>query len=76
MFPVSRATPLITVLDSHPHTLAFLATINLPDHHQQGARHHPGVTRFGQSGSVRDVYRSHGIDTDSIVRAGLDLANR
>ena len=33
-----------------------------------------GVTRFGQSGSLEDVYRYHGIDADSIVRAGLDVA--
>ena len=33
-----------------------------------------GVTRFGQSGSTEDVYRYHGIDADSIVRAALDLA--
>jgi pyruvate dehydrogenase E1 component len=68
VFPRSRATPLVTVLDGHPHTLAFLATIN----------HVPssslGVTRFGQSGSLEDVYRYHGIDVDSIVRAGLNVA--
>lgn len=28
---------------------------------------------FGQSGSLEDVYRHHGLDTDSIVRAALDL---
>ena len=28
VFPASRATPLVTVLDGHPHTLAFLSTIN------------------------------------------------
>jgi pyruvate dehydrogenase E1 component len=32
-----------------------------------------GVTEFGQSGSIEDVYRYHGLDTDSVVRAGLDL---
>jgi pyruvate dehydrogenase E1 component len=68
VFPASRATPLVTVLDGHPHTLAFLATIN----------HVPvstlGVTRFGQSGDLAEVYRYHQIDTDSIVRAALDLS--
>ena len=29
---------------------------------------------FGQSGALEDVYRYHGIDTDSIVRAALDLS--
>jgi len=70
VFPSSRTTPLVTVLDGHPHTLAFLATIN------QVPSINLGVTRFGQSGSIQDVYRYHGIDTDSIVRAGADLAGR
>ncbi|NIY63745.1 transketolase-like TK C-terminal-containing protein [Streptomyces malaysiensis] len=69
VFPADRATPLVTVLDGHPHTLAFLSTI----------RNTPvttlGVTRFGQSGSIEDVYRYHGIDTDSIVAAALDLVD-
>ena len=69
VFPAARATPLVTVLDGHPHTLAFLATVN------RVACTTLGVTRFGQSGSLEDVYRYHGIDADSIVRAGLDVAN-
>lgn len=67
VFPAERATPLVTVLDGHPHTLSFLATIN------RVATSALGVTRFGQSGSLEDVYHHHGIDTDSIVRAALDI---
>jgi len=67
IFPADRAAPLVTVLDGHPHTLAFLATIN------QVKTTALGVTRFGQSGSLEDVYRYHAIDTDSIIRAALDL---
>jgi pyruvate dehydrogenase E1 component len=59
--------PLVTVLDGHPHTLSFLATIN------RVATTALGVTRFGQSGSIEDVYRYHGLDADAIVRAALDL---
>ncbi|WP_436764260.1 transketolase-like TK C-terminal-containing protein [Streptosporangium sp. V21-05] len=66
-FPASRATPLVTVLDGHPHTLAFLGGI------QRVPLRTLGVTDFGQSGSLEDVYRHHGVDTDSIVRAALDL---
>ncbi|MGX6601003.1 transketolase-like TK C-terminal-containing protein [Micromonosporaceae bacterium Da 78-11] len=66
-FPADRAAPLLTVLDGHPHTLAFLAGV-----HRVPARH-LGVTGFGQSGGLQDVYRYHQIDTDSLVRAGLDL---
>jgi pyruvate dehydrogenase E1 component len=66
-FPARRATPLVTVLDGHPHALAFLPSIN-------GVRGTAlGVTRFGQSGGLDEVYRYHGIDVDSIVRAALDV---
>ena len=68
-FPATRAAPLVTVLDGHPHTLAFLATINRVPHAALG------VARFGQSGSIEDLYRDNGIDTDSIIRAALDLAS-
>ena len=67
VFPAARATPLVTVLDGHPHTLSFLATINRVPHAALG------VAQFGQSGSIEDVYRYNGIDTDSIIRAALDL---
>ena len=66
-FPAARATPLVTVLDGHPHTLAFLATVNRVPHAALG------VAQFGQSGSIEDLYRYNGIDTDSIIRAALDL---
>lgn len=69
VFPARRATPLVTVLDGHPHTLSFLATIN------RVATTALGVTRFGQSGSIEDVYRHHGLDADSIVSAALDLTD-
>ena len=59
---------MVTVLDGHPHTLAFLATTN------QVPSVTLGVTSFGQSGSLDDVYRYHGIDADSIVSAALDAA--
>ena len=66
-FPATRSTPMVTVLDGHPHTLAFLAGINRVPSVALG------VTRFGQVGSLQDVYKYHGIDTDAIVRAALDV---
>ncbi|BFU45327.1 transketolase-like TK C-terminal-containing protein [Krasilnikovia sp. MM14-A1004] len=66
-FPARRSSPLVTVLDGHPHTLAFLAGI------RQVRATHLGVTTFGQSGDLESVYRHHGLDTDSIVGAALDL---
>jgi pyruvate dehydrogenase E1 component len=68
-FPAERATPLVTVLDGHPHTLAFLAGVRgVPAAHL-------GVTRFGQSGDLESVYRYHGLDTESVVGAALDLVD-
>ncbi|TQS39623.1 transketolase-like TK C-terminal-containing protein [Cryptosporangium phraense] len=62
-----RAAPMVTVLDGHPHTLAFLAGVNrVPSTYL-------GVTGFGQSGDLDSVYRYHGLDTDSVVTAALDL---
>lgn len=70
LLPPQYPTPLVTVLDGHPHTLAFLA----------GARgdrtRNLGVTEFGQSSSLEDAYEIHGIGTDSIVRAALDVLGR
>jgi pyruvate dehydrogenase E1 component len=57
----------VTVLDGHPHTLAFLA----------GVRGDPirclGVTDFGQASDLADAHAVHGIDADSIAEAALDL---
>jgi pyruvate dehydrogenase E1 component len=67
ILPAGRAAPMVTVLDGHPHTLAFLATVNrVPSINL-------GVTEFGQTGRIQDVYHEHGIDAASIVRAALDL---
>jgi pyruvate dehydrogenase E1 component len=65
LFPELR--PLVTVIDGHPHTLAFLSGVH-------GA---PiaclGVSQFGQSGDITDLYRHHGVDAETIVGAALDL---
>ncbi len=69
VFAVDRATPMVTVLDGHPHTLAFLGGIN------RVPAAHLGVTAFGQSGDLESVYRHHHIDANSIIAAGLDLVD-
>ncbi len=69
VLPTERARPMVTVLDGHPHTLAFLAGVN------RVPAKHLGVTRFGQSGDLADVYRHHGLDAESIVRASLTLVD-
>ncbi len=67
LFPAERRSPIVTVLDGHPHALAFLAAI-------RGDRLSGlGVDGFGQSGDVEDLYRHFGIDTETIVGAAIDL---
>jgi pyruvate dehydrogenase E1 component len=67
IFPVDRAAPMVSVLDGHPHALAYLAAIN-------GTPLAPlGVDDFGQSGDVDDLYRHFGIDSETIVGAAADL---
>ena len=68
LFPAERAAPIVTVLDGHPHTLAFLA-----GDQRHAARRLLGVDDFGQSGDVDDLYRHFGIDTETIVGAAIDL---
>ena len=62
-----RPAPLLTLIDGHPHTLAFLATL------QRVPVTCLGVSEFGQAGSLGDVQRHHGIDARSVVGAALDL---
>lgn len=70
LFPPRSPAPLVTVIDGHPHTLAFLSGI-------RGDRAaHLGVTQFGQSSSLEDAYRLHQIDEPSIVGAALTLLGK
>jgi pyruvate dehydrogenase E1 component len=67
VFPADRATPMVTVLDGHPHTLAFVAAV-------RGVRSvNLGVTEFGQTGTLQELYSLHGIGADAQVAAALDL---
>lgn len=70
LFPADRSAPLVTVLDGHPHTLAFLAAV------RGDVTRHLGVTEFGQSSSLEDAYALHGIDVTTIVDAALGLLRR
>ena len=59
---------IVTVLDGHPATLAWLGAV-------QGNRVRPlGVEHFGQTGSLADLYRHYGIDANAIVAAAQAIA--
>ena len=58
-----RTVPAVTVLDGHPHMLAWIGSA-------LGTRALPlGVSQFGQVGSRDELYREYEIDVDSIVAA-------
>ena len=67
LLPPHSPAPIVTVIDGHPSALAFLAA----------SRSAPiaclGVTGFGQSGDLDDLYRHHGLDVDTIVGSAADL---
>ncbi|WP_068299783.1 transketolase [Pararhodobacter sp. CCB-MM2] len=59
---------LITVIDGHPATLAWLGGV-------AGHRTVPlGVEHFGQTGTIADLYHHFGIDADAITAAASRLA--
>ena len=61
--PLARDAALVTVLDGHPATHAWLGAV-------RGQVVVPlGPDRFGQSGDIPDLYREYGLDTDSILDA-------
>jgi pyruvate dehydrogenase E1 component len=62
--------PVVSVLDGHPHTLAFIGSA-------LGVTQIPlGVADFGQSGARDDLYRHYGIDAPAIARAAHTLLGR
>jgi pyruvate dehydrogenase E1 component len=59
---------IVTVLDGHPATLAWLGGVG--GHRVRSL----GVEHFGQTGSIPDLYRHYGIDTNAIVAAAEAIA--
>ncbi|HZH50797.1 MAG TPA: transketolase [Microvirga sp.] len=59
---------LVTVLDGHPATLAWLGSVL--GHRTRSL----GVEHFGQTGTVQDLYRHFGIDAQGIIAAAEMIA--
>jgi len=56
-----RHCSLVTVIDGHPATLSWLGSV-------AGHQTIPlGVEHFGQTGTIGDLYRHYGIDSQSII---------
>jgi pyruvate dehydrogenase E1 component len=59
---------IVSVIDGHPATLAWLGAVG---GHRTRAL---GVEHFGQTGSLADLYRHYGIDANAIVAAAQAIA--
>jgi pyruvate dehydrogenase E1 component len=63
-----RHCGIVSVLDAHPATLAWLGAVD-------GHRVRPlGVEHFGQTGSIAELYRHYGIDANAIIAAAQAIA--
>lgn len=61
--PLAAGASLVTVIDGHPLTLAWLGSV-------AGHRVQPlGVDRFGQTGDLPDIHAAYGLDVDAILDA-------
>ncbi len=65
---VGRDCGLVTVLDGHPAALGWLGSVH---GHRTRAL---GVTRFGQTGTIGELYRAAGIDAQSVAAAAEAVA--
>jgi pyruvate dehydrogenase E1 component len=59
---------MITVIDGHPATLAWLGSVL--GHRTRSL----GVEHFGQTGTIADIYGHYGIDSQGIMRAANMMA--
>jgi pyruvate dehydrogenase E1 component len=65
--PLAPGAGLVTVLDGAPAALSWLGGV-------RGHRVSPlGVDRFGQTGSLPDLYRDYRLDAEAIVDAAAEL---
>jgi pyruvate dehydrogenase E1 component len=61
--PLARDCGIVTVIDGHPAALGWLGSVR--GHRVEAL----GVEHFGQTGTIDDLYRHHGIDANAIIDA-------
>jgi pyruvate dehydrogenase E1 component len=65
--PLAPGAGLVTLIDGAPASLSWLGGV-------AGHRVSPlGIERFGQTGSLPDLYRAYRLDMDAIVEAATEL---
>src|SRR3984885_6219471 len=67
--PLPRDCGIVTVIDGHPATLGWLGSVR--GHRVEAL----GVEHFGQTGTIDDLYRHHGMDANAIIDAAESLTS-
>jgi pyruvate dehydrogenase E1 component len=67
--PLPRDCGIVTVIDGHPATLGWLGSVR--GHRVEAL----GVEQFGQTGTIDDLYRHYGIDSNAIIDAAESLTH-
>jgi pyruvate dehydrogenase E1 component len=67
--PLPRDCGIVTVIDGHPAALGWLGSVR--GHRVEAL----GVQRFGQTGTIDDLYRHNGIDANAIIDAAEALTS-
>jgi pyruvate dehydrogenase E1 component len=67
--PLPRDCGIVTVIDGHPAALGWLGSVR--GHRVEAL----GVERFGQTGTIDDLYRHNGIDANAIIDAAEALTS-
>jgi len=65
--PLSRDCGIVTVIDGHPAALGWLGSVR--GHRVEAL----GVEQFGQTGTIDDLYRHHGMDANAIIDAAESI---
>ncbi|MCK1683118.1 transketolase [Bradyrhizobium sp. 147] len=65
--PLPRDCGIVTVIDGHPAALGWLGSVR--GHRVEAL----GVDQFGQTGTIAELYRHHGIDANAIIDAAESL---
>jgi pyruvate dehydrogenase E1 component len=65
--PLPRDCGIVSVIDGHPAALGWLGSVR--GHRLEAL----GVEHFGQTGTIDDLYRHHGIDANAIIDAAEAL---
>jgi pyruvate dehydrogenase E1 component len=67
--PLPRDCGIVTVIDGHPAALGWLGSVR--GHRVEAL----GVTQFGQTGSIDQLYRHYGIDANTMIDAAEALTS-